>query len=70
MSNNEKIQYYRNMSKNELREILSHEEKLTEDDIIIASFELGAKEKADGEYFTTKEVLENIFGKSYMVHES
>ena len=44
MSNNEKILYYRNLSKTELRDILSNKETLPNDDIIIASFELGSKE--------------------------
>lgn len=67
MSNNEKILYYRNLSKTELRDILSNKETLPNDDIIIASFELGSKEISDGEYFTTKEVLENVFGENCMV---
>ena len=70
MSNEEKINHYRNLSKEKLREILLHDEELTDDDIVIASFELGTKEFADGEYFTTEEVLENIFGKNYMVSPS
>ena len=30
-------------------------------------FELGSKEISDGEYYTTKEVLENVFGDNCMV---
>ena len=61
MTSEEKIQMYRKMSKEELR-------KIARDYITIASIELGEKEIADGNYFTTEEVLEHIFGKNSMVN--
>ena len=66
MTNEEKIQEYRKMSKDELRKI-SHDYTRSEEDIIIASIELGKKEKADAEYYTTKQVLERVYGRDYMV---
>ena len=62
MTSAEKIQKFRKMSKEELRKIARDNTK-NEEDIIIASIELGRKEKKDGNYFTTEQVLENIFGR-------
>lgn len=67
MTSEEKIQYFRNMTREELEKILEEEEKYTERDIVIASIELGERDFAEGNYYTTEEVLEHIFGKSSMV---
>ena len=67
MPSAEKIQKFRKMSKEELRKI-ARDNTRNEEDIIIASIELGRKEKKDGNYFTTEQVLENIFGRNYMVN--
>ncbi len=67
LTNQEKIQKFRKMSKEELRKIARDNTKC-EEDIIIASIELGEKEIKDGNYFTTEEVLTNIFGKNRMVN--
>ena len=68
MSNEEKILYYRNKTVKELRKII-RDETIDESDIIIASIELQHKEEENdiAEYYTTEEVLEEIFGKSNMV---
>ena len=68
MHNEEKIQAYRQKTIKELEEILDNPNS-TEEDIVIASFEKADKEDALGisVYYTTEEVLENIFGKSTMV---
>ena len=68
MSNEEKILYYRSKTIKELQKIINNP-NLTESDIIIASIELQHKEEENGiaEYYTTEEVLEEIFGKSNMV---
>lgn len=68
MSNEEKILYYRSKTIKELQKIINNP-NLTESDIIIASIELQHKEEEIGiaEYYTTEEVLEEIFGKSNMV---
>ena len=62
MTSEEKVQKFRKMSKEELRKIARDNTK-NEEDIIIASIELGRKEKKDGNYFTMEQVLENIFGR-------
>lgn len=67
MTNQEKIQMYKMMSKEDLRKIV-RDNTLDEEDIIIASIELGEKDIADGDYYTTEEVLEHIFGKNSMVN--
>ena len=67
MTSAEKIQKFRKMSKEELRKI-ARDNTRNEEDIIIASIELGRKEKKDGNYFTTEQVVENIFGRNYMVN--
>lgn len=59
----------KNMTRQELEKILDEEEKYSERDIIMASIELGRRDIEEGNYFTTEEVLENIFGKNYMVNE-
>jgi len=68
MRNEEKIQYYRNKTIEELRE-LAYDYTLPESDAIISAIELQHKEEELGiaEYYTTEEVLENIFGKNKMV---
>lgn len=67
MTSEEKILMYKNMNKDNLRKIV-RENTMSEEDIIIASIELGEKDIADGKYYTTEEVLENIFGKTSMVN--
>jgi len=66
MTNEERIQYFRNMTREELEKVLDEEEKYTERDIVIASIELGKRDIAEGNYYTTEEVLESIFGKNSM----
>lgn len=68
MSNEEKIQYYRNKTIEELEKILKNP-NLPESDSIIATIEMQDKEEELGTatHYTTEEVLENIFGKSRMV---
>ena len=67
MTSEEKILMYKNMNKDNLRKIV-RENTMSEEDIIIASIELGEKDIEDGNYYTTEEVLENIFGKTSMVN--
>lgn len=64
MRNEEKIQYYRRKTLEELREILKNPD-LPESDAIIASIEHNHKEDELGiaVYYTTEEVLESVFGK-------
>ena len=64
MTNEEKIQYYRSKTVEELREILKNPD-LSESDAIIASIEHNHKEDQLGiaVYYTTEEVLESVFGK-------
>ena len=64
---NEKILEYRKKSKDELRKI-SRDNTRNEEDIIIASVELAEKEFSEGNYYTTDQVLERIFGQSSMVN--
>ena len=68
MTNEEKIQYYRSKTIEELRE-LAYDYSLPESDAIISAIELQHKEEELGiaEYYTTEEVIENIFGKNRMV---
>ena len=65
MRNEEKIQYYRSKTIEELQEIL-RDPYLPESDSIIATIEKQHKEEALGiaVYYTTEEVLSNIFGKA------
>lgn len=65
MSNEEKIKLYREKSIEELQEIMD-DPNSTESDVVIASFEKHNKEEALGiaVYYTTEEVLEQIFGKA------
>ena len=67
MTNEEKIQYYRSKTIEELDEILDNP-NLPESDVIIATFEKQDKEEELGiaVHYTTEEVLEHIFGKSRM----
>ena len=71
VSKEEKIQYYREKSIEELEEILNNPNS-EESDIVIASVELAHKENELGiaVYYTTDEVLEKIFGKARMVENS
>ena len=64
MTNEEKIQYYRSKTVEELEEILENS-NLPESDAIIASIEHNQKEDELGiaVYYTTEEVMESIFGK-------
>lgn len=55
------------MTKHELEKILREEDKWTEEDIIKASIELGKRDKEEGNFYTTAEVLEQLFGKHHMV---
>ena len=68
MTNEEKIQYYRSKTIEELQEIVC-DPNLPEADAIISSIELQHKEEELGiaVYYTTEEVLEHIFGKNRMV---
>ena len=65
MSNEEKIRLYREKSIEELQEIMD-DPNSTESDVVIASFEKHNKEETLGiaVYYTTEEVLEQIFGKA------
>ena len=65
MTNQEKIQYYRSKTIEELEEILKNPD-LPESDAIIASIEHNHKEDELGiaQYYTTEEVMEAIFGKA------
>lgn len=65
MTNEEKIQYYRSKTIEELQEIVNNP-NLPESDAIISAIELHHKEDELGiaEYYTTEEVLEHIFGKA------
>ena len=67
MTNEEKIQYYRNKTLEELQEIVN-DPNLPESDAIISTIELQHKEEELGiaVHYTTEEVLEHIFGKSRM----
>lgn len=64
MTNQEKIQYYRSKTIEELEEILENP-NLPESDVIIASIEHNHKEDELGiaVYYTTEQVMEEIFGK-------
>ena len=68
MTNEEKIQLFRQKTIEELDEILN-DPNSTESDIIIATFEKQDKEEELGiaVHYTTEEVLEHIFGKTRMV---
>ena len=65
MTNQEKIQYYRSKTIEELEEIQKNP-NLPESDSIIASIEQQHKEEELGiaVYYTTEEVMESIFGKA------
>ena len=67
MTNEEKIQYYRSKTIEELEEIVN-DPNLPESDVIIATIEMQDKEEQLGiaVHYTTEEVLEQIFGKSRM----
>lgn len=56
MSNEEKIQYYRQKTVEELRKII-RDETMDESDIIIASIELGNKNYELGNVYTFEEVF-------------
>lgn len=65
MPNEEKINLFKQKTIEELEEILKNPNS-TEEDIVIASFEKHDKEDKVGisKYYTTEEVLDNIFGKA------
>lgn len=63
-----KLEDFENMTREELEEFLNEEELKEEKEIIIASIELGKRDKAEGKYYSTEEVLEHIFGKNRMVY--
>ena len=65
MRDEQKIQYYRNKTVEELEELVN-DPNLPESDAIIATIELHHKEDELGisVYYTTEEVLEHIFGKA------
>lgn len=67
MTNEEKIKLFRQKTIEELDEILN-DPNSTESDIIIATIEKQDKEEELGiaVHYTTKEVLEHIFGKGRM----
>ncbi len=68
MTNEEKKEYYKSLSMEELEKIVK-EDKLDESDIIIASVILGDRQYELGMYYTTEEVLEHIFGENRMARE-
>ena len=63
-----KLEDFENMTREELEEFLNEEELHEEKEIIIASIVLGKRDKAEGKYYSTEEVLEHIFGKNRMVY--
>lgn len=63
-----KLEDFENMTREELEEFLNEEELHEEKEIIIASIELGKRDKAERKYYSTEEVLEHIFGKNRMVY--
>ena len=69
MTNKEKIRCYKKKTIEELEEILNNPNS-KESDIVIASFEKHDKEDELGlsKYYTTEEVLENIFGKTKLAY--
>lgn len=69
MRNEQKIQYYRSKTVEELQE-LACDYNLPESDAVIVAVELNHKEEELGiaEYYTTEEVMEHIFGKNRMVN--
>ena len=69
MTNEEKMEYYKTLSMEELEKILN-DDKLKESDILLASVALTDKQFELGMYYTTEEVMENLFGKNKLVRES
>ena len=65
MTNEEKIKSYREKSMEELEKI-AYDSNSSLSDMRIASIELGRKQYEQGMYYSTEEVLENIFGKNNM----
>ena len=68
MTNEEKIKSYREKSMEELEKI-AYDSNSSLSDMRIASIELGRKQYDQGMYYSTEEVLENIFGKNNMARE-
>lgn len=68
MSNEEKMEYYKTLSLEELEDILK-DDKIEESDMLLASIVLTDKQYEQGMYYTTEEVMENIFGKNKLVRE-
>lgn len=69
MTNKEKIKKFRKKTIEELMDILNNPCS-SESDIIIASFEKQEKEEKMGiaKYYTTEEVLKNIFGNNMVAN--
>ena len=69
MTNKEKIKKFRKKTIEELMDILNNPCS-SESDIIIASFEKQEKEEKMGiaKYYTTEEVLNNIFGNNMVAN--
>ena len=63
-----KLEDFESMTREELKEFLNEEKLHEEKEIIIASIELGKRDKAEGKFYSTEEVLEHIFGKNKMVY--
>ena len=63
-----KLEDFESMTREELEEFLNEEKLHEEKEIIIASIELGKRDKAEGKFYSTEEVLEHIFGKNRMVY--
>lgn len=63
-----KLKDFENMTREELEYFLNEEELHTEKEVIRASVELGKRDKAEGRYCSTEEVLESVFGKNRMVY--
>lgn len=53
----EKIKKFKNMTKEQLENIIYNPES-SEEDVIIASIEKGHKDIKEGKYYTTEEIIE------------
>jgi len=69
MTNEEKIEKFKKMTKEELRKI-ARDPYANESDMIIASIELGHRDIAEGNVYTTEEVLEHVLGRNNMANKS
>lgn len=52
---------FENMNRIELENFLDHEELHEEQEVIMASIELGKRDKNEGRHYSTIEVLKSIF---------